>query len=78
MQLSDIQIEQLKSLQKLTLEENPDLETMLNELCYINASDEYPWGQNYDLERYLEFYPNFNFNAYNQYLDLLKEFNINT
>jgi len=51
---------------------------MLKELCYINASDEYPWGQNYDLERYLEFYPNFNFNAYNQYLGLLKEFNINT
>ena len=78
MQLSDIQIEQLKSLQQLTLDENPDITNMLKELCYINASDEYPWGQNYDLERYLEFYPNFNFKAYNQYLGLLKEFNINT
>ncbi len=74
-QLSDIQLEKLRNLQKLTVEENPDLETILNELCYINPTDKYPWGQNYDLERYLEFLPNFNCNAYSQYLALLKEFN---
>jgi len=74
--LSNIQIDALRKLQQLTVDENPDLKNMLHELCYINATDERPWGQNYDLERYLEFFPNFNFNAYNQYMDLLKKFNI--
>ena len=75
-QLSDIQIEELRRLQQLTVDENPDLKNMLHELCYMDATDERPWGQNYDLERYLEFIPNFNFNAYNQYMGLLKKFNI--
>ena len=74
--LSDMQLEELRKLQQLTVDENQDLENMLNELCYINPTDKQPWGQNYNLERYLEFFPNFNFNSYNQYLDLLKEFNI--
>ncbi len=76
LQLSNIQIDELRKLRQLTVDENPDLKNMLDELCYMDASAERPWGQNYDLERYLGFFPQFNFNAYNQYIDLLKKYNI--
>lgn len=74
--LSNIQLEELIKLQKLTVDENPDLKTILNEICYINPTDEYPWGQNYDVGQYIEYIPNFNSNAYNKYINLLTEYNL--
>ena len=75
-QLSTNQREELNKLQQLTVDENLDLKNMLKELCYIHVTDKQPWDDNYTLERYLEFFPNFNFTGYNQYLDLLKKLNI--
>lgn len=74
--LSDTQLVELRQLQKQTVEENPDLKIILNEICYINPTEEYPWGQNYDVGQYAEHIQNFNFNSYNKYMNLLKEYDL--
>ncbi len=75
-QLTDKQIEELRQLQKQTVQENPDLETIFNEIDYINPTDDKPWGQNYDVGQYAEYIPNFNYNAYNKYVVLMKQYNL--
>jgi len=75
-ELSSEQIQELRKLQKLTVEENPDLEITLNEICYINNTNEQPWGDNITLKNYVELISDFN--SYNKYLALLKEYNIET
>ena len=75
-QLTDIQIEELRQLQKQTVHENPELKIIFDELDYVNPTDDRPWGQNYDVGQYAEFIENFNFNAYNKYTDLLKKYNL--
>jgi len=75
-QLTNIQIEELRQLQKQTVHENPELKIIFDELDYVNPTDDRPWGQNYDVGQYAEFIENFNFNAYNQYADLLKKYNL--
>ena len=75
-QLTEIQIDELRQLQKQTVQENPDLETIFNEIDYINPTDDRPWGQNYDVGQYSAHIQNFNYNAYNQYISLLKQHNL--
>ena len=75
-QLTNIQIEELRQLQKQTVHENPELKIIFDELDYVNPTDDRPWGQNYDVGQYAEFIENFNFNAYNKYIDLLKKYNL--
>jgi hypothetical protein len=75
-QLTETQIEELRQLQKQTVKENPMLKTIFSELDYINPTDDRPWGQNYDVGQYAEYIENFNFNAYNRYMNLLKKYNL--
>ena len=74
--LTDIQIDELRELQKQTVQENPELKIIFDELDYINPTDERPWGQNYDVGQYAEHIPNFNYNAYNKYIALMKQYNL--
>ena len=74
--LTDIQIDELRQLQKQTVEENPELKIIFDELDYINPTDDRPWGQNYDVGQYATHIQNFNYNAYNQYVSLLKQHNL--
>lgn len=77
-ELSNEQIQELRKLQKLTVEENPGLKTVLEELDYIRPTDEYPWGENNYIGNYIQFIEDFNFNSYNKFLALLEEYNIKT
>jgi hypothetical protein len=75
-QLTDIQIDELRQLQKQTVQENPELKVIFYELDYINPTDERPWGQNYDVGQYAEHIVNFNYDAYNQYVALMKQYKL--
>lgn len=76
--LTKEQIQELRKLQKLTVEENPGLKIVLEELDYIRPTDEYPWGENNNIENYIEYISDFNFNSYNKFLALLEEYNTKT
>ena len=75
-QLTDIQIDELRQLQKQTVHENPELKVIFDELDYINPTDDRPWGQNYDVGQYAEHIVNFNYDAYNQYVALMKQYKL--